>query len=59
MKLTEYLRSQRNYIVKTRELLAESWSPTYGPGQPSTETVEVVDFDALMNAIDEFSEKFK
>lgn len=59
MKLTEYLRSQRDYIVKTREFLVEEWSPTYGPSEPRSESVEIVDFDALMTVIDEFSEKFQ
>lgn len=58
-QLPEFLRSRRSSIVKSRELLVENWDPTYGKQDPSVETVDVVDFDALMDAIDEFAETFR
>ena len=40
-------------------VLTEDWSPTYGMGDPRSVDIEVIDFDALCLAIDDFSAMFK
>jgi hypothetical protein len=56
--LTEYLRKERAHIVKTVAVQVEYHDPTYG-AQMTTDYIETVDFDALLRAIDEFTEELK
>lgn len=58
-ELVAFLRERRNEIVSSKEVLVDRWSPTYGPQDPGVETIEFVDFDRLLSAIDEFSHSFK
>ena len=57
--LVAFLRSRKDEIVTDRKVLVEVYDPTYGLQDPSTETIEVVDFDRLCAAIDEFARTFK
>ena len=58
--LTGYLRSRRGDIVQQKEVLVEGYyDPTLGQSDPRTETIEVVDFDALCAAIDDFSNELE
>ena len=59
MKLSDYLRHVKDMIVRKETVLVENWSPTYGEQDPSGITIDVIDFDALLNAIDEFEKEFK
>lgn len=58
-ELAAFLRSNKQRLVQSRDLLVERWDPTYGAGDPAPETIECIDFDALCVAIDEFSTTFK
>ena len=57
--LADFLRNNKEHIVRTHAVLTEDWNPTYGLGDPRSVDIEVVDFDALCLAIDEFSTMFK
>ena len=57
--LSDFLRNNKERIVRTHAVLTEDWNPTYGLGDPRSVDIEVVDFDALCLAIDEFSTMFK
>ena len=57
--LSDFLRENRGRIVRTHAVLTEDWNPTYGMGDPRSVDIEVIDFDALCLAIDEFSAMFK
>ena len=56
--LAQHLRDQRYRIVRQATVKHVLYDPTYGPRERSEE-VDVVDFDALLNEIDEFAETFK
>jgi hypothetical protein len=56
-QVTEFLRNRRD-IVKTVAVQVEYFDPTYG-AKLNTEHIEVIDFNALLNAIDEFAEEFR
>jgi predicted metal-dependent hydrolase len=56
-KLTEYLRNRRG-LTRTVSVVTEYYDPTLGM-QQTGEQIEVIDFAALLNAIDEFAEEFK
>ena len=58
-RLAAFLRENRGRIVRTHTVLTEDWNPTYGLGDPRSVDIEVIDFDALCLAIDEFSAMFK
>ena len=58
-RLAAFLRENRDRIVRTHAVLTEDWNPTYGLGDPRSVDIEVVDFDALCSAIDDFSAMFK
>lgn len=58
-QLVYFLVDRRSQIVKEREVLVEVYDPTYGLQDPRSETIEIIDFDALLWAIDEFSSTFK
>lgn len=58
-RLVEFLRTQKSKIVREHRVHAPpAWDPTYGNNEPSTETLEIVDFEALLDAIDEFHAEF-
>ena len=57
--LLDYLRQARNRIVVRREVLVEIYDPSYGLQNPRSEGIEIIDFDALLDAIDKFSYEFK
>jgi hypothetical protein len=56
--LVEFLRGRKQTLVRTIEFSAREYDPTYGLCTRSI-SVEVIDFDALLAAIDEFSEGFR
>jgi hypothetical protein len=56
--LTEYLRKKKYDIIIAHEISDHTYDPTYGL-QTCTKYVEYVDFDKLLDAIDEFSKEFK
>jgi hypothetical protein len=56
--LVAHLRRNSDVIVTKRDVLVDGWDPTYGPQDPHTETIEVVDFDTLLAEIDAFAETF-
>ena len=57
--LGTFLRRRKDTIVTSKEVLEERWDPTYGLQDPRSTVIEVVDFDALCDAIDEFSATFE
>ena len=57
--LIKYLKDHKHEIVVERQLLEEVYDPTYGLQEPRAVPIEVVDFNALLRAIDEFSDSFK
>ena len=58
-QFTEFLRERRSSIVRSATFLKEVYDPTYGLQDPCSETIEVIDFDALCEAMDDFSLTFK
>lgn len=56
-KLAQHLRMRRNSITRTVTVDASYHDPTFGL-QERTEDIEVVDFEALCQAIDEFAAEF-
>ena len=56
--LVQHLRERRNNIVRTVSVTSTTFDPTFGPREWNEE-IDVVDFDALLNEIDEFAETFK
>lgn len=56
--LVEHLKDNRSQIVRSVDVKGVDYDPTYGP-RSTTEQIETVDFDALLNAIDDFAETFK
>lgn len=56
-EFVEFLRAD----PPTQEVtvLTPAWSPTYGQGDPREETLTVVEFDALLKAIDAFGETLR
>ena len=58
-RLVNFLRDQKYKFVRNQDVLVEVYDPTYGLQEPRSETIEVLDFDALLDAIDEFTEGFK
>jgi hypothetical protein len=59
MKLAEWLKKNKEDIVKKVEVLTPGWSDTYGSSNDKIEYIEVIDFDALMTQIEVFEESFK
>ena len=57
-KLVEFLRGRREEIVVSFQFEVREFDPSYGP-QTVTKRIEVIDFDALLREMDEFSETFK
>ena len=58
-QLIEYLRKAKGRIVTKQEVLVEVYDPTYGLQDPRSREIEIVDFDALLDAVDRFSTEFK
>lgn len=56
--LVRYLRDNRQRIVREVEVVQQVYDPTYGLSEHST-TIDVVDFDALVESIDDFAREFK
>ena len=56
-QLAAYLRRRKHAIVSTVEFQAQRHDPTYGLVE-SNVTIEVVDFDALLDEIDAFADTF-
>ncbi len=52
-RLVDHLRSRKGDIVRDVEVVGENWSPTYG-SSPCTVTISVIEWEALLNAMDEF-----
>lgn len=58
--LLAFLREQRHRIVRRITVATPpTFDPTYGHGSPGSEDIEVVDFEALLDAIDEFGEQLR
>lgn len=57
-EFVKFLQERKDRIVQQRDVLVARWDPTYGAQDPGTETIEVVDFDELCAAIDEFAGTF-
>ena len=57
-QLVAYLMDKRSDIVRSANILEENWSPTYGLGEPTCREIEYVDFNGLINAIDDFAREF-
>lgn len=56
--LVNHLTTRKDVIVTKVTVVTECWSPTYGVS-PSTEDVELINFDMLLSEIDNFRESFK
>lgn len=56
--LVRFLRDNRNSICRTVEVKGGHFDPTFG-WQSRMEEIEVIDFDSLLSAMDEFAESFK
>jgi hypothetical protein len=52
--LADFLRKHRHRIVREQSVLEPRWDMTFGEQPPTTATIEVIDFDRLCEAIDEF-----
>ena len=52
--LANWLLDRREDIVREVQVLEPRWDPTYGAQPPAETTIEVVDFDKLCRAIDDF-----
>ena len=59
LELVAHLREHKSEITRYVEVLQENWDPTYGLQDPRSTTVEVIDFDALLGAIDDFARTFR
>ena len=56
--LVQHLRDKRHRIVRKVTVTSVEYDPTYAPWERDEE-IDVVDFDALLNEIDEFADTFK
>ena len=57
LSLLEHLRDRRFDIVRRASITYEVHDPTYG-SRMCSDDIEVVDFDALLDAIDDFARGF-
>lgn len=55
--LVKHLRDNHRNIVREVDVVAEVYDPTFGLST-KTETLSLVDFDALLIQIDNFAETF-
>ena len=53
INLCKYLESKREYIVRTEKIKYGDSDPTYG--MPTIGEIEVIDFDKLLDEIDNFA----
>jgi len=54
----DFLLHKREDIVRTVKVQTPGyWSATYGESDPSSDEIEVIDFDQLVSAIDEFEKE--
>lgn len=51
-----FLRERKSSVVRSRDVLVERWDPTYGRQDPGTETIDVIDFERLLEEMDAFGE---
>lgn len=56
--LVQHLRDQRRRIVRQATVTSIEYDPSYGPRERNEE-IDVVDFDALLDEIDEFAATFQ
>lgn len=56
--LVQHLRDRRHRIVRQATVTSIEYDPTYGPRERNEE-IDVVDFDALLDEIDEFAATFQ
>ena len=57
--LARYLQEHRSEITTHVEVLQEVYDPTYGLQDPRSTYIETINFDALLNAIDDFARTFR
>lgn len=57
--IAAYLRECKNTFVREVEVRTPIWDHTYGYMDDSIETIEVVDFNRLLEAIDAFGEQLR
>ncbi len=57
-QLVLWLRLSKGNYVRQITVNASRYDPTYGPSSYA-EDIDVIDFDALLQAIDDFAEGFK
>ena len=55
--LCERLRARRDNVTKVIKVRGILYDPTYGPSS-ITETITIIDFDKLLQEIDEFAKEF-
>lgn len=58
-ELGDFLRARRHKIVRMEESCYLPWDSTEGLQPASAKTIEVIDFDALCDAIDEFQAELR
>ncbi|HNM80821.1 MAG TPA: hypothetical protein PKL28_07190 [Rhodocyclaceae bacterium] len=57
--LAAFLRANKDAYVTRLDVLVDVYDPTYGQLDPRAECVELIQFEDLCRAIDDFSEEFK
>ena len=57
--LVHYLQEHRSGITRHVDVLQENYDPTYGLQDPRATTIEVIEFDALLSAMDDFARTFR
>lgn len=57
-RLTDYLRERRDRFIRRVPVQTVEFDPTFGQ-QVREQDIEVIDFDALLEEIDKFSETFE
>lgn len=57
-RLAEHLRLRKSSVVRSVEMRAQEYDPTYG-WTTRTISLEVVDFDMLLAEIDSFGEQLR
>lgn len=56
--LVAHLRDNRERLVREQQVIVQIYDPTFGL-RTDSETIEVIDFDALCNEIDRFTQEFQ
>lgn len=57
--LAEFLRANKGAYVTRLDVLVDVYDPTYGQLDPRAECVELIQFEDLCRAIDDFSKEFE